>query len=147
MPHWSPCQNNIFPERTRNYSKKKAMPADWSAAKHRQKDLEATWTKKHGKSTHGFKLSVCVDRKHKLTRKWVTDTASAHDSQHFEAVLDDWNTRADVYGDRGYPSQEREEQLKAQGYRGRIQRKGSRNHPLSECQQRRNHNIPKYGRG
>ncbi|OFA15452.1 hypothetical protein A4U49_12725 [Acidithiobacillus ferrivorans] len=32
------------------------MPADWSPAKRRQKDLDATWTKKHGKSTYGFKL-------------------------------------------------------------------------------------------
>ena len=70
------------------------MPADWSPAKRRQKDLEATWTKKHGKSTYGFKLSIGVNRKHKLIRKLVTDTASVHDSRHFEAVLDDWNTAA-----------------------------------------------------
>jgi hypothetical protein len=30
-----------------------------------------------------------------------------------EVVLDDWNTSAEVYADRGYPSQEREEQPKA----------------------------------
>lgn len=29
--------------------KEDAMPADWSPAKRRQKDLDATWTKKHGK--------------------------------------------------------------------------------------------------
>ena len=51
--------------------------------------------------------------------------------------------RVPLYADRGYPSQEREEQLKAQGYLGRIRRKGRCNHPLSECQQRRNHNIDK----
>jgi hypothetical protein len=27
-----------------------AMPADWKPAKRRQKDTDATWTKKHGKS-------------------------------------------------------------------------------------------------
>lgn len=68
--------------------------------------------------------------------------ARVHDNQHFDAVLDDLNTSAEVYTYRSYPRQEREEQLKAQGYRGRrIQREGSRNHPLSECQQRRNNNI------
>jgi IS5 family transposase len=71
-----------------------------------------------------------------MTCQRPTCTASVHDSRHFEVVLDDWNTSAEVYADRGYPSQEREEQLKAQGCRSRIQRKGSRNHPLSECQQR-----------
>lgn len=138
-----PAPQQHFTREDKEQIKEKAMPTDWSPAKRRQKDLEATWTKKHGKSSHGFKLSISVDRKHKLIRKWVTDTASVHDSQHFDAVVDDWNTSAEVYADRGYPSQAREEQLKAQGYRGRIQRKGSRNHPLSECQQRRNHNIAK----
>ena len=138
-----PAPKQHFSRDDKEQIKKNAMPADWSPAKRRQKDLYATWTKKHGKSTYGFKLSVGVDRKHKLIRKLVTDTASVHDSRHFEVVLDDWNTSAEVYADRGYPSQEREEQLKAQGYRSRIQRKGSRNHPLSECQQRRNHKIAK----
>ncbi|MBU2742582.1 transposase [Acidithiobacillus thiooxidans] len=68
--------------------------------------MEATWTKKHGKSSHGFKLSDCVDHKHKLIRKWVTDKASVHDSQHFDAVLNDWKyQRGSVSGQRGYPTQ------------------------------------------
>ena len=138
-----PAPKQHFSRDDKEQIKENAMSADWSPAKRRQKDLDATWTKKHGKSTYGFKLSIGVDRKHKLIRKLVTDTASVHDSQHFEVVLDDRNTSAEVYADRGYPSQEREEQLKAQGYRSRIQRKGSRNHPLSECQQRRNHKIAK----
>jgi hypothetical protein len=29
--------------------KEGAMPADWSPAKRRQKDLDATWMKRHGK--------------------------------------------------------------------------------------------------
>jgi hypothetical protein len=45
------------------------MPADWPPAKRRQKDLDATWTKKHGKSHHGFTLSVNVDKTHKFIRK------------------------------------------------------------------------------
>jgi IS5 family transposase len=120
-----------------------AMPADWSPAKRRQKDLDATWTKKHGKSHHGYKLSINVDKRYKVIRKIETDTASVHDSQHFDAVLDAGNTSRDVYADRGYPSQGRETELKAAGYRNHIQRKGSRNHPLSDCQQRRNHRIAK----
>ena len=43
-------------------------PEDWSAAKRRQKDLDATHTKKHGKNYHGYKLSISVDVKHKLIR-------------------------------------------------------------------------------
>ena len=120
-----------------------AMPADWSPAKRRQKDLDATWTKKHGKSHHGYKLSVNVDKQHKFIRKIVTDTASTHDSLHFEAVMDPSNTNRDVYADRGYPSEARDAWLKVNGYRNRIQRKGHRNKPLSEAQQGRNQRIAK----
>ncbi|QER43325.1 transposase, IS5 family [Acidithiobacillus caldus] len=41
-----------------------AMPAGWKPAKRRQKDVDASWTKKHGKSYHGYKFTVSVDRKH-----------------------------------------------------------------------------------
>ena len=121
-----------------------AMPAGWKPAKRRQKDLDATsWTKKHGKSTFGYKLSINVDKKYKLIRKIETDTARTHDSQHFDDVFDTANTSRDVYADRGYPSAEREAWLKENGFRNQIQRKGQRNKPLSECQQRRNTRIAK----
>jgi IS5 family transposase len=64
------------------------MPAGWKPAKRRQKDLDATWTKKHGKSHFGYKLSINVDTKYKIIRKIETDTASTHDSQHFDNVFD-----------------------------------------------------------
>ena len=121
----------------------RATPADWEPAKRRQKDTDATWTKKHGKSYFGYKLSVNADRRYKLIRKIETDTARVHDGQHFEAVLDQTNTSSDVYADRGYPSQARESDLKASGYRPQIQRRGTSKRKLSECQQRRNHRIAK----
>ncbi len=72
------------------------MPAGWKPAKRRQKDIDATWTKKHGKSTFGYKLSINVDKKYKIIRKIETDTASTHDSQHFDNVFDTENTSRDV---------------------------------------------------
>ena len=92
-----------------------SIPADWNAAKRRQKDLDATHTKKHGKGYHGYKLSISVDARHKFIRKITTGTASEHDSTHFDDVLDEHNTSADVYADRGYPSAQRSEMLKALG--------------------------------
>ncbi len=128
-----------------------ATPADWAPAKRRQKDTEATWTKKHGKSHFGIKLSVNVDKKYKVIRKIETGTASTHDTQHFDAVLDGSNTSRDVYADRGYPSEAREDQLKKVGLCNRlcnhIQRKGKRNKPLSACQQRRNQRIARTRAG
>ncbi len=82
------------------------VPSDWSPAKRRQKDLDATHTKKHGKSYHGYKLSIGVDVRHKFIRKITTGTASEHDSTHFDEVLDDGNTSRDVYADqRATPAQ------------------------------------------
>ncbi len=39
-----------------------AIPEDWSIAKRAQKDLDATWTQKHGKSYFGYKASASVER-------------------------------------------------------------------------------------
>lgn len=58
-------------------------------------------------------------------------------------MLDAGNTNRDVYADKGYPSAAREAMLKHAGYRNHVQRKGARNHPLSECQERRNKRIAK----
>lgn len=119
----------------------RATPADWSPAKRRQKDTDASWTKKHGKSHFGYKMSINIDAKYKVIRQVKLDTARVHDSQHFEEVIDPFNTSRDVYADRGYPSAQREVWLKEQGYRNHIQRKGRRDKPLSECQQKRNKRI------
>ncbi len=70
------------------------MPADWSPAKRRQKDIDARWTKKHGKSYFGYKLSANADKRYKLIRKIKISTASEHDTPHFEEVIDPANTRA-----------------------------------------------------
>jgi len=82
-----------------------------------------------------------ADRRYKLIRKIETATARVHDSQHFESVLDQTNTSSDVYADWGYPSQARESDLKASGYRPQIHRKGTTKRKLPECQQRRNQKI------
>lgn len=97
--------------------KQNAMPADWSPAKRRHKDLEPTWAQKHAKSHHGYKLSFNVNKRHKLIRKIETGTAATHDGQDFETVLNASNTSRDVHADTGYPSAEREAQLKEAGCR------------------------------
>jgi IS5 family transposase len=120
-----------------------ATPLDWSPAQRRQKDTEAAWVKKHGKSHFGFKLTTSTDVRYKLIRKIAVSTASAHDTLHLEAVLDEGNTRRDLYADKGYTDKEREARLKQQGWRPHIQRKAKQGKPLSACQERRNNRISK----
>ena len=53
-----PAPKQRFTRDDKKQLKEGAMPVDWNPAKRRQKDLDATWTKKHGKSHHGYKLSL-----------------------------------------------------------------------------------------
>lgn len=123
--------------------KEVATPIDWKPAKRRQKDTDARWTKKHSKSFFGYKLSASADKRYKLIRKIKVCTASEHDTLHFEDVLDPCNTSRDVYADKGYVNGKREARLKDEGWRMHIQRKGSKEKPLSEAQERRNRRIAK----
>jgi IS5 family transposase len=52
-----------------------------------QKDVDARWTKKHGKSHNGYKNHVNVDRKHKLVRRYHVSDAALHDSQAVDHLL------------------------------------------------------------
>jgi IS5 family transposase len=83
-------------------------PAHWNKAKRAQKDTDASWVKKHGRSSFGYKLSINVDNKYKVIRQLKTDTAKVHDSQHTQALLDKTNTSADFYADSGYSSKHTE---------------------------------------
>src|SRR6202166_2231626 len=76
-------------------------PEAWekNPAKNRQKDKDARWTKKHGKSFYGYKNHVNADAKHKLIRQYDVTDASVHDSQKFDGLLNQANTSADVYAD------------------------------------------------
>src|SRR3979490_1857788 len=116
------------------------IPEAWDnkPAKLRQKDRDARWTKKHGKSFFGYKNHVNADAKHKLIRRYEVTDAAVHDSQKLEALLSKGNTSADVFADSAYRSAEIEAKLKAGGFRSRIHRRGRRNHPLSDAQTRAN---------
>ena len=120
-----------------------AMPIIWKPAKRRQKDTDARWTKKHGKSYFGYKISANADKRYKLVCKIKVSTASEHDTLHFEDVLDPNNTNRNILADKGYVDGEREDRLGKQGWRMHIQRKGTKDKPISETQQRRNRRIAK----
>ena len=115
-------------------------PEGWDAnpAKRSQKDTDARWTKKHGKSHYGYKNHVSVDRRHKLVRRYQVTDAAVHDSQIVEDILDPDNTASGVWADSAYRSAEIEAKLEEKGLKSRIHRKGHRSKPLSEREQRGN---------
>ena len=83
-----------------------------------QKDVDARWvlrskgkagTGSDGKTgmqrveaTHGCKMSVCADTKHKLIRKTAVTPANVHDSRCFEELVDFSNTSKVVHADSAY---------------------------------------------
>src|SRR3974390_1754094 len=115
-------------------------PEAWqkNPAKNRQKDKDARWTKKHGKSFSGYKNHVNADARHKLIRQYDVTDASVHDSQKFDGLLNQANTSTDVYADSAYRSAETEAKLSLRGLRSRIHQRASRHHPLSKAQQKAN---------
>ena len=109
--------------------------SSWSTAKRRQKDTDARWTKKNGTSFFSYKNHVSIDVGHKLIRSYEVTDASVHDSQVFTELLDPSNTSRDVWADSAYRSENSLIELKEQGFREHIQRKGSRHKKLTTREQ------------
>ena len=102
-------------------------PAKWS-----QKDVDARWPQKHGKSHYGYKNHLNVDRKHKLIRRYHVSDAAVHDSQAVDQLLTRGNTGSGVWADAAYRSAEIEAVLKASKLTSHIHRKGKRGKPLTQ---------------
>jgi IS5 family transposase len=120
--------------------KRGETPADWHAqpSKLRQKDTDARWTKKHGRSYDGYKNHISMDRRHKLVRRYTVTDAARHDSQELDALLDAGNTGSQVWADSAYRAAEIEAGLADKGYTSRIHRRAARNRPLSARAQQGN---------
>ena len=126
--------------------KRGETPEAWAdkAAKRRQKDTDARWTKKHGTSHFGYKNHLSIDRRHKLIRLYRVTDASLHDSQVFEALLSSDNTASGVWADSAYRSKDIEAQVKAKGLTSRIHRKGYRNRPLRDWEKAGNKSRSRF---
>ena len=133
-----PRQRNTREENER--IKAGEMPEDWDGKPHkkRQKDVDARWTKKHGKTHYGYKNHVNIDRRHKFVRDYEVTDASVHDSQALDELIDAGNTSSQLWGDSAYRSQETERNLGEKGYRSHIHHKGNRGKPLTERQRKAN---------
>ena len=107
-------------------------PADWEAhpAKNRQKDKDARWTKKHGRTHFGYKNHISIDQ-----RRYAVSSASVHDSQKLHDLLDPDNTASSVWADSAYRSNESEAKLAERGMTSHIHQRGSRGKPLVDDRQ------------
>jgi len=110
---------------------------EWSENARPQKDIDARWVKKNGKSFFGYKDHVSVDVKHTFVRQYEITAASTHDSQVYEELITS-NSSPEEYADSAYPSEKRlAARVKAKKV-PLMQEKGTRGHPLTEAQQASN---------
>ena len=106
-------------------------PEDWEHSKRCQKDTDARWVKKNGSNFFGYKNHVSIDVQYKFIRRYAVTSAEVHDSNIFTELLDLTNTSRDIWADSAYRSQGRIDDLREQGYREHLQRRGCRNKKLT----------------
>ena len=125
--------------------KKGEIPSEWEDTPHKlsQKDTDARWTKKNGKSHFGYKNHINIDAEYGFIRNHSVSNASVHDSQQFCEVLDGENEGDEIWADSAYRNQVLEEVLEIVGYRSQIHERGYRNHPLTEEQKATNRDKSK----
>jgi IS5 family transposase len=70
--------------------------------KKRQKDIDARWTKKNNQKFYGYKDHAKIDDKSKLIDSYSVTSASVHDSQAIEDLVDDRDAEQDLYADSAY---------------------------------------------
>jgi IS5 family transposase len=102
-------------------------------ASHR--DADATWTKKHGRRYFGYKNHLNADARHGFIRAYAVTTASVHDSQRTQALIDSTRKGEAVYADSAYRSAATKRYCEEHGLKDRTMAKAHRNRPLTKQQQ------------
>ena len=110
-----------------------SRPEDFTENVHRnrQKDCDGRWAKKNNQTYYGYKNHTKVDAKTKLITNYTSTSASVHDSQVFEDLVD--KTDNAIFADSAYFSEETEsfilEQCDAQDF---VMFKAKKKHPLTD---------------
>lgn len=114
------------------------VPKEWrkNSAKLRQKDVDARWTRKRGRSFFGYKNHIKIDQKTKLIEACVATPAQVHDSTALSDLIADGDGR--LYGDSAYHSAAIKQQLTERGIQDWTITPARRNHPLSDRQRANN---------
>ena len=138
----APRQRNTREENKKIKEGERPEGFEKSTAKGRQKDCDARWVTKNKEAHFGYKNHVKADAKSKLIITQATTSASVHDSQVFTELIDEEDER--ILADSAYYSKEFEKyvltECDAEEF---IMRKGYRNNPLSDAEQKKNHLISK----
>jgi IS5 family transposase len=133
-----PIQRNTPKE---NEQIKEGKAPKWDQNKSRQKDTDATWTKKNNQSFFGYKRHTKIDLQSKLICDFEVTPAHVHDSQVFDELLNDWKDRGQpIYADSAY-NKENNEELSQSGYKLKILKKGYRYKSLTKEEEEGNRKL------
>jgi len=123
-------ENQIIKEGDTPYSFKD------NPAKLAQKDTDARWMTKNSERHFGYKNHVNADAKTKLITKFTTSSASLHDSQKIEELINRDDKR--LYADSAYRSDKIESYLWLKNCKSFVHEKAYRNKSLTYIQERAN---------
>lgn len=133
-----PVQRNTRDENQQ--IKNDRTPEEWSDKKTSHKDTDASWTRKHGKDSFGYKQHIKIDAKTKIIEACETTTASLHDSKMLEELITRSDKGCRLFADSAYNSREIKESLEDQEIINRIQHRAYRSKPLTKRQHQQNKN-------
>jgi transposase, IS5 family len=133
-----PKQRNTRDENAR--LKNGEIPEEWKENPNKlyQKDTDATWTKKHNKTFFGYKNHIKIDSESKLITKFVTTTASVHDSEALDDLLDPEDKGKVIHADSAYSGEPCKKIIRKCRMKNKVHRKAYRNRPLTEYQKKQN---------
>lgn len=112
----------------------------WNDNKHKKchKDIDARWTKKNNENFYGYKNHAKVDTKSKLIKTFVVTSASVHDSQATNDLLDENDEGQELYADSAYTGENQEKIITKAKMINKVHEKGYRNKPLTDEQKKSN---------
>lgn len=113
-------------------------PEDWQSKpnKLRQKDVDARWLTKNDEDFFGYKNHIKADQGTKLITSYAVSSASKHDSQELETLMDHADAGQPLFGDAAYVGFE--ELIEEYQMINQIHEKGSGAKKLTESQKASN---------
>lgn len=96
------------------------------------RDNDADFTKKRGKTYYGYKGHIAIDEDSEVIKTVEFTKASLHDSNAFEKLVD--YTEEAIFADKGYANKTRRKSLEKRNIFDGILSKGYRNKPLSKAE-------------
>ena len=96
------------------------------------RDNDADFTQKRGKTYYGYKGHIAMDEDSEIIKTVEFTKASLHDSNAFDKLVD--YTEKAIFADKGYANEFRRKRLQRKNIFDGILSKGYRNKPLSQSE-------------